>query len=90
MEAELWYVLSGPRGGPNRARILDSLRERPKNPNQLANELDLDYKTVKHHLTVLRENDVIENNGDEFGAVYVLTQEARGNWDKIEEIRETA
>lgn len=89
MEAVLWYVLSGPRGGPNRARILEALDERPKNANQLAKELNLDYKTVKHHLDILQENHIIENSGDDFGAVYDLTQEARGNWDMIEEIRET-
>lgn len=89
MEAELWYVLSGPRGGPNRTRILDSLDERPKNANQLANELNLNYKTVEHHLDVLVEKNIIKNSGDEFGAVYVLTREARGNWDTIEQIRET-
>ncbi len=53
MEAALWYVLSGTRGGANRARILRALDERPRNANQLAEDLDLDYKTVRHHLEVL-------------------------------------
>ncbi len=54
MEAVLWYVLTGTRGGENRVRILKTVEEQPRNANQLAETLDLDYKTVRHHLDVLR------------------------------------
>jgi transcriptional regulator, ArsR family len=53
METVLWQALAGTRGGPNRARILRLLEERPRNANQLAEELDLAYNTVRHHLDVL-------------------------------------
>lgn len=86
MEEVLWYVLTGTRGGPNRAEILISLDERPRNANKLAEELDLDYKTVKHHLEVLEENGVVKSSGDDYGAVYLPTSRAQENWDKIEEI----
>lgn len=88
MEAVLWYVLTGTRGGANRARILQSLEERPRNANQLAESLGLDYKTVRHHLDVLVENDVLEPSGDDYGAVYLITDRARDHWDVIEEIIE--
>jgi len=86
MEAVLWYVLTGTRGGTNRVRILQALDERPRNANQLAESLDLDYKTVRHHLDVLCENDVLENSGDDYGAVYLPTDQARHHWDTIERI----
>ncbi|PSP43976.1 ArsR family transcriptional regulator [Halobacteriales archaeon QH_6_64_20] len=86
MEAVLWYVLTGTRGGTNRVRILRALDERPRNANQLAESLDLDYKTVRHHLDVLCENDVLENSGDDYGAVYLPTDQARHHWDTIERI----
>lgn len=88
MEGVLWYVLSGTRGGPNRVRILRSLEERPRNANQLAEDLDLDYKTVRHHLEVLVENGVVTSSGDEYGAVYLPTDRVRKNWDLVEEIAE--
>jgi len=88
MEAALWYVLAGTRGGYNRARILRRLDERPRNPNQLADALDLDYDTVRHHLDVLTDNDVVTASGDDYGAVYLPTDRTRTHWDVVEEILE--
>jgi DNA-binding transcriptional ArsR family regulator len=88
MEAVLWHVLTGTRGGGNRVRILQALDERPRNANRLAEDLDLDYKTVRHHLDVLTDNDVLEKSGDDYGAVYLPTQQARDHWGTIEEIIE--
>ena len=65
-----------------------ALANRPRNANQLAEDLDLDYKTVRHHLDVLVENDIVQSSGDDYGAVYLPTDAARDNWDTIEEIIE--
>jgi DNA-binding transcriptional ArsR family regulator len=85
-EGTLWHVLSGTQGGPNRARILEELREQPRNANQLAERLDLDYKTVRHHLDVLREKDLVRRSGDDYGAIYLPTDWVRQYWDTVEEI----
>jgi DNA-binding transcriptional ArsR family regulator len=89
MEAVLWYVLTGTRGGKNRVRILRALDERPRNANQLAEDLDLDYKTVRHHLDVLMDNDVVTNSGDEYGTIYMPSDRVRSHWETVEEIMET-
>ncbi|MFB6256625.1 MAG: ArsR/SmtB family transcription factor [Haloplanus sp.] len=86
MESVLWYVLTGTRGGENRARILRALDERPRNANRLAEDLDLDYKTVRHHLDVLVEHDIVASSGEEYGAVYVPTEQVESNWDVLEAI----
>ena len=88
MEAALWYVLAGTRGGVNRVRILRALDERPRNANRLAETLDLDYKTVRHHLDVLMDNDILRKSGDDYGAVYLPTDRVRHNWETVEEIIE--
>lgn len=88
MEAVLWYVLAGTRGGINRVRILQLLDDRPRNANRLAEELDLNYDTVRHHLDVLTDNDVVTASGDEYGAVYLPTDSARRNWDIVQDIIE--
>jgi predicted ArsR family transcriptional regulator len=86
MESDFWYVLAGTRGGTNRARILQAVADRPRNPHQLADDLDLDYKTVRHHLEVLVDKDMARSSGDEYGAVYLLTDQAQDHWETIEDI----
>jgi DNA-binding transcriptional ArsR family regulator len=80
--------LTGTRGGKNRVRLLRALDERPRNANQLAEDLDLDYKTVRHHLDVLADNDVVKDSGDDYGAVYLPTERSRQHWDTVEQIIE--
>jgi len=86
MEAVLWQVLAGTRGGPNRARLLRALDEQPRNANQLAEDLDLAYKTVRHHLDVLEENGVVESTERDYGAIYLPTDRTRNHWATAEEI----
>ena len=74
----LLWLFTGTRGGPNRARIIEILRENPMNTNQLRITLELDYRTVKHHLEVLQDNDIIYSMGSGYGSMYFLT-------DKMEE-----
>lgn len=86
MEAVRWQVLAGTRGGPNRVRILRALDERPRNAHQLAEDLDLAYKTVRHHLDVLVDNDVVRATDDDYGAVYLPSDRTRVEWDTVEDI----
>jgi len=88
MEAVLWYVFTGTRGGGNRIRILRALAERPRNANQLAEDLDLDYKTIRHHLDVLGDNGIVQDSGDDYGAVYLPTDRVRTHWETVETIME--
>lgn len=89
MEGVLWYLLASSRGGDTRARILQELEERPYNANQLADNLDLDYTTIRHHLDVFLEDNVVTKSGDGYGAVYLLTDEVEQNWETVEEILDT-
>lgn len=88
MEAVLWQVFAGTRGGPNRIRILEALDERPRNCNQLAEDLNLNYKTVEHHLDVLEDNGIVESTDSDYGAVYLITDRTRNHWDEATRIME--
>lgn len=66
----LFYVFAGSRGGDNRIRIMDSLQNSPKNVNQIANELGLNYRAIQHHIEVLEKNNLITKVGDKYGANY--------------------
>jgi len=69
----LWWILAGSSGGPNRARIIDLLDMRPFNANKIAQELGLDYKTVRHHIRVLEENGLVISRGQGYGKMYFLS-----------------
>ncbi len=74
MKRLLWWLIAGTKGGENRARIILTLHGRPYNANQLTEELGLDYKTVRHHLKVLKKNDIIVTSGNKsYGAMYFLS-----------------
>jgi len=88
MEKALWYLLVGTRGGANRVRIIRCLLDRPRNPNQLAEHLDLDYNTVRHHLDTLEDHDVVEPSGDDYGAVYFVTDRFEHHLDTFEDVTE--
>jgi DNA-binding transcriptional ArsR family regulator len=89
MEGVLWYVFASTRGGENRARLLRAIDEQPRNANRLAEALDLDYTTIRHHLEVLEDNNIVTASGDEYGAVYLPSEQARANWETVEEVLDT-
>lgn len=90
MRKVLWWLVGGSRGGRNRLRIIRTLEREPMNANQLASHLDLDYKTVRHHLDRLTENDVVETVGDDYGQLYFLTDRMEQNMDVLGTIQQDA
>jgi len=88
MEKALWYLLTATRGGANRARIIDALSDRPMNANELADELDVGYKTIRHHMEQLEDHDVVESGDEEYAKLYFLTDRFDNYRDTFEEIVE--
>ncbi len=82
----LGWLIAGTRGGPTRAKIIEALKEKPQNANQLATYLGMDYKTMRHHLDVLEKNRIITSVGDRYGATYFLSQVMEDNYALFEEI----
>ena len=46
----------------------------------------LNYDTIRHHLDVLADNDVVKSSGNDYGAVYLPTDRARHHWGTVEDI----
>ena len=82
----LWFVFAGSRGGLNRLRIISSLKEKPLNTNQLAKELDLDYKAIQHHIKVLEKNNLITKIGEKYGVIFFISTFLEVNMETFEEI----
>lgn len=88
MKKFLWGLLAGTKGGINRARIINELNNRPYNINQLAETLCLNYKTIKYHIGVLEENDIVVSTGKGYGALYFLSDTMEENFDTFLKIKE--
>lgn len=69
----LLYLFTATRGGTSRIRIILQLAERPQNVNQLAKELNLEYRAVKHHIEILEKNNLITHFGEKYGIMYLLS-----------------
>jgi DNA-binding transcriptional ArsR family regulator len=82
----LWYLFAGSKGGDNRIKIVELLKERPYNMNQLAEKLNLDYKAVQHHITVLQKNNIVSKMGEKYGVLYFISTYMETNIDAFKEI----
>ena len=83
-----WWILGGSAGGYNRIRILQELTKTPRNANELATLLQLDYKTVRHHLDLLEKNRLITSMGDKYGLLYFPSNLLEENIQYFNEICE--
>ena len=82
----LWWLFAAGTGGGTRLRVLLSLREEPKNAQRLAQELTLDYTTVRHHLKVLESNGIVVAEGGKYGRVYFVSDLMESRWTWLETI----
>ncbi|MFL6383916.1 MAG: ArsR/SmtB family transcription factor [Nitrososphaeraceae archaeon] len=83
----LWYLFAGSRGGENRVRIIDLIKEQPYNINQLAEVLGLDYKAVQHHIGVLEKNNMVTKVGEKYGVIYFVSNYLEANIEAFNEVR---
>ena len=87
MDKLIWWIFAGTAGGPNRARIVKALNKRPYNAHQLAEKLDLNYSTIRHHLKILIENHMITCSGEnKYGNMYFLSTKMEENYNILSEI----
>jgi len=82
----LWFVFMGSKGGLNRIRLISHIRNKPLNANQLAKEMDLDYKSIQHHVGVLEKNNLITRVGDKYGATFFISTFLEVNLQVFDEI----
>jgi DNA-binding transcriptional ArsR family regulator len=83
----LWFLFAGSRGGDNRMKIIDLLKDRPYNINQLSESLGLDYKAIQHHILVLQKNNIITKMGEKYGVLYFISNYLEANIEAFNEIK---
>lgn len=88
-EKNLSYILLGQKGGKNRIQIIELLNERPYNLHQLTKVLNLNYRTIEHHMSVLAKHELITAaTSEKYGKIYYLSPEMESKIGILEEIRE--
>lgn len=83
----LWFLFAGSRGGENRIRIINLLKEQPYNMNQLAETMGLDYKAIQHHISVLEKNNMVTKTGEKYGVLYFISNYLEHNIEAFNEIK---
>lgn len=63
-------VFTGMSGRYTRLRILCLIIENPINSMQIAKQLNLDYKTIKHNLKILEKNNLVIREGEGYGDLF--------------------
>ena len=81
-----WYLFAGSRGGNNRIKIIELLKEHPHNINQIAEALKLDYKAIQHHITVLEKNNMVSKVGEKYGVSYFISDYLESNITAFDQI----
>ena len=81
-------LVSEARGGMNRRRILSLLLTHPRNAHSIAEDLGLNYRTVKLHLRRLTEEGLVTPiTSRKYGLAYGVTDNIKSNL-QIREILE--
>jgi predicted transcriptional regulator len=83
----LWFLFAGTRGGDNRIKILDLLIKNPSNINKISEELQLDYKTIQHHIRILEKNNLVTKMGDKYGILYFISNYMEKNIESYYNIK---
>ena len=81
----LIYLFTSTRGGFTRLRIIMLLLDKSYNTHQLAQQLDLDYNAVQHHMKVLEKNNMVSKIGEKYGAIFHLSNFLELNINTLDE-----
>ncbi len=84
-----YWLFVGSKGSTNRVKIVKLLYENPYNAKNISDKLELNYKTVRHHLKLLEDYDIVATPpGVRYGLLYFLTEEMKENYKLFMKIQE--
>ncbi len=82
----LWWLLVATSGGEKRVQIIKILKKDPQNINKLREILNVNYRTIEHHIKILLDNRIIQKMGNGYGAVYFLSDYYQVHFNLLEDV----
>ncbi|HKZ58738.1 MAG TPA: winged helix-turn-helix domain-containing protein [Candidatus Thermoplasmatota archaeon] len=86
VERLMWWLFGSSAGALTRVRLVRALKAEPSNNQKLADDLTLDYTTVRHHLRVLTKNGFLLTGGPKYGQLFFLSPSFESHWAAFEKI----
>ena len=86
LKRTLMLYIAGTRGGSVRLKILMLIDKKPRNINEISEELGLDYKTVQHHIRVLQKSGLVSSLKRKYDNEYSLSELLKVHKDVLKDI----
>ena len=84
----LKWILVSTNGGENRYKILSLLIRQPMNAHELSVSLNMSYKTVRHHLSMLEKHGLISDMGNGYGNIFFSSEFLDDNLSSFNDVVE--
>ncbi|MEM0128526.1 MAG: hypothetical protein QXO03_05550 [Thermoplasmatales archaeon] len=60
-----------------RSRIVLIIMEKPMNKNGIRNRLNVNYRTVEHHVSVLVKNRILDGDFRKYNSIFYISDQMR-------------
>lgn len=89
-EQSMYWLLAGSKGSSNRIKIIEIIEKKPMNLNELSKKINLNYKTVQHHIDLLIENNLLVKAGNRYGQIYFVSDNLKEKTDLFKKISDAS
>lgn len=87
-DKELYNLVIGTHSAKTRILIIDEILTKPCNANQLAQKLELDYKTIKYHMDIICKHQYATKEKFEKYTIYFPSDKLIKHIDEYIQIKE--
>ncbi|MEM0074109.1 MAG: winged helix-turn-helix domain-containing protein [Thermoplasmatales archaeon] len=72
-----YYLFVYSRGAALRSRIVLMIMEKPMNKNEIRNRLNVNYRTVEHHISVLVKNKILDGDFRKYNSIFYINDQMK-------------